>query len=180
MRMNHIAHLLDDNFFLLQPVLILFALFGWGLAFVGILSLRQAQRRRSHNRGRSLIVLGFAIFGAVVVAEFASTEFIKHSAWEEIRPKLFSKMETVSVNGSETGDGAALVAALRETHATMAHHSHPTTEYWVILDTSRGPLYLRLCRDSDNPHEYWVYYSGFHTTKLNELGRAFTDALDRQ
>jgi len=178
--MNHFAHFLDDNFLMLQPALIILALIGWGLAFVGVLSWRQAQKQRSPLRGRSNIVLGFAIFGAVVVGEFASTEFIKHAAWEEIRPKLFSNIEAVSVNGSETGNGDSLVAALRETHTTMAHHSHPTTEYWVILDTSRGSLYLRLCRDSDNPHEYWMYYPGFQTTKLNEVGRTFTDVLDRQ
>ena len=67
--MNHFAHFLDDNFLMLQPVLIILALIGWGLAFVGVLSWRQAQRQGSPTRGRSNIVLGFAIFGAVVVGE---------------------------------------------------------------------------------------------------------------
>jgi hypothetical protein len=178
--MNHFAHSVDDAMLTLQPVLIILALAAWGIAVAGVVSSRRIQSRGSPNRGRATLVLGFLMFGVVIVVELASAEFIKHVAWEEIRPKLFSNIESVSVNGGTVGDKNALIRALRETNSISSHHSHPTTEYRVTLSTSRGSLYLRLCRDSDNPTEYWVFYPGFHVTESNEVGRTFTDVLDRQ
>ncbi len=178
--MNHFAHSLDDIMLRLQPMLILLALLGWGIAVVGVVFSRRSQAKGSPNKGRAPLFLGFVVFGGILVFELVFTEFVKHAAWEEIRPKLFSNIGSVSVNGAMADDTNAIVRAVRETKGVSAHHSHPTTEYRVILDTSRGPLYLRLCRDSDNPSEYWVFYPDFHVTESNEVGRTFTDALDRQ
>lgn len=71
-----------------------------------------------------------------------------------------------------------LFVVLRDMHDTMGHHSHPTTRYRLFLTTSRGPLELQLCRDSQDPHEYWVFYPGFDSTKMNDIGHVFTNALD--
>jgi hypothetical protein len=178
--MNHFAHSLDDTIQTLQPILIFIALLGWGIAFVGVVSARRSRSKGMPKAGRATFILGAAIFGSVISGEFAFAALMKHAAWEEIRPRLSSSIDRVTVNSARAADQNAIIVALKNIHDAAAHHSHPTTEYRVLLDTSQGPLYLRLCRDSDNPHEYWVFYPGFRSTDLSEIGRTFTDVLDGQ
>jgi hypothetical protein len=39
-------------------------------------------------------------------------------------------------------------------------------------------LLLWVCRDSDNPREYWVYYPKYLITTYNEVGRLVTPIFD--
>jgi hypothetical protein len=124
-------------------------------------------------------MVGFVGFAAIVGGEFAAAELIEHEARMEIAPLLASKVNSVTVNGKPIANADAIFSALRGMHSIMAHHSHPTACYRIELTTESGPLELDPCRDSDDPHEYWVFYPGFRETRLNEIGRTVTDALDR-
>jgi hypothetical protein len=96
----------------------------------------------------------------------------------EIALQMSGETQSVTVNGTLIDSNAPLVAALRKMHGASYHHSHGTTRYRVVLTTSFGLLPLDLDRDSEDPHEYWVFYPLFHITKLNDVAHAFTDALD--
>lgn len=49
----------------------------------------------------------------------------------------------------------------------------------ITLTTSLGSPELQLCRDSQNAHEYWVFYSDdSDPANSAEIGRVFTTALD--
>ena len=89
----------------------------------------------------------------------------------EIRPRLFANVEKIEVNGQDLNSSGALLDAMRDMHGVTGHHSSPTIEYRVSLQTSNGPLSLCLRRDSQHRHEYWVYYPGFYSTSANEVGR---------
>jgi hypothetical protein len=114
----------------------------------------------------------------IIGTEFALSEVIQSGAIEEIHPRLNSQIEIVKINGSNFQKVHEIVDALRNMHSTLGHHSHPTTNYEVSLLTAAGPLTLDLRRDSDDPHEYWVFYPGFFATRLQDVGHAFTSALD--
>jgi hypothetical protein len=163
---------------LFQPILILIAMIGWVLAVVGQISAICSRKPGSRRPISGKFIAGMLIFAGIIGGEFAIDGLIKSAALEEIRPKLTSNIEAVTVNGTLFDRSNGLIADLRAMHDSFGHHSHPTSGYQLILKTSRGPLLLQLCRDSQNPHEYWVFYLEFYSTKSNEVGRVFTDALD--
>jgi hypothetical protein len=175
------AHFLDDTVHPLQLYLIAAVVLVWIVAAV---SMARASARKSRILGvpREIprgFLFGFIVFGAIVGGEFALAGLIKQGARMEIEPILFSKVESVTVNGTPVRDPGPLLESLREMYRlSMAHHSHPTRCYRVVMLGEHGTLELDPCRDSDDPHEYWVYYPSFHVTRMNEVGRAFTDALD--
>jgi len=176
------AHILDDVLKPLQPYLIGFALMCWGFAAVSMIRAARVRETRILGAPKRVprgFVMGAAAFALVIGGEFALSGLIQRGARLEIRPLLSSRVESLSVNGAAFKDPDKLVSALRGMFSlTMAHHSHPTNCFRVLLQTTDGPLELDPCRDSDDPHEYWVYYPNFNTTRANEVGHAFTDALD--
>ena len=155
------AHLLDAAIYPVQPYLIGIAIAFW---IVGAVSQVRASLNRSRilgvpkriSRGFLVGIIGFA---AIIGSEFAIFGLIEYAARMEIAPMLSSRIESVTVNGKPVEPSDAIVKALREMPSTtMAHHSHPTVCYRIALGSERGPLELDPCRDSDDPHEYWVYY----------------------
>jgi len=176
--MHDFADLLDRSAHLLQPILILVALTGWILTLVGQISAYRSRKLGSPRAISGKFVVGMLLFAGVIGGEFAIAGVVKSAALEEIKPKLSSNIEAVTINEVEFDRGNGLIEDLRALRDAPAHHSHPTRGFRVILKTSRGPLALQLCRDSENPHEYWVFYPGFYSTKSNEVGRVFTAALD--
>lgn len=128
---------------------------------------------------RALIVAA-AIFVGITLGEVVLITMIKVAALKEIAPMLSGPIVSVSIDGTRMSDATALVGALRKMHEPLiGHHSHPTKRYQVVLDTPRGYLTLDLGRDSGDPHEYWVFYPGFHATTSNAIGHAITDAIDQ-
>jgi len=125
-----------------------------------------------------MLIAGCLVFAGIIGGEFALGAYVKSAALNEIHPRLFASIEAMTVNGTQVDKADDLIAALRNMHDTMAHHSHPTTGYRLSLKTSRGPLVLRVRRDSQEPHEYWVFYEDFYSTTSNDVGHIFTDALD--
>ena len=114
----------------------------------------------------------------IVLGNIVLINFIIVAARWEVGPRLTARIAWVKIDGTEMPDANALVGALRAMHTTIGHHSHPTRNFSVVLNTERGYLTLDLRRDSDDPHEYWIFYSGFSATRANGLGHAFTDTLD--
>jgi hypothetical protein len=173
--MNGLAHLLDNTVHPLQPFIVLAALIVWIVAAIQL--VRNRMKTFPEKLPRGFVAAGMVFLG-IVGAEFALVAFVKYEALREIDPQLSGAIDSVTVNGTPIANVGPLVDALRKMHGTIGHHSHPTTRYHVVLITSRGSLPLDLERDSGDPHEYWVYYPVFHITRLNEVGHAFTDALD--
>ena len=174
--MDGLAHLVDDTIHPLQPLIVLVALIGWVIAAISMIRSRLTHKEKYASPA---FIVGLIIFVGVIGAEFAVYDFVIREALnDEIKPQLAGKIESVTVNGNPLDNSGPLITALREMHGTIGHHSHTTTRYRVVLTTSRGTLPLDLNRDSQDPHEYWVYYPSFHITKLKEVGHAFTDTLD--
>jgi hypothetical protein len=167
------AHILDKTIYPLQPLIVLAAVIAWVFAAAGHMSARRNGRRTS-----PMFFAGILGFAAIIGAEFGVAAIVKQAALKEIRPKLFANVAGVEVNGTPAKNRAALVDAVRNMHDIMAHHSSPRIRFEVLLETANGPLALCLGRDSQDNHEYWVYYSGFHSTQSNEIGHVFTSALD--
>jgi len=173
------AHGLDNTVHSLQPILILIAVCGWIYGVVarvwGSRPLLSWEPRSRNTR----FFLGLLVFGGIIASFFLFDAVIKSAALEEMGPMLSSRIESATVNGSLFEQVDELAAVLRGVHDAPAHHSHTVKGYEVWVKTELGPLTLRLCRDSQNPHEYWVFYPRFHSTDSSEVGRVFTDLLDR-
>jgi hypothetical protein len=176
------AHFLDNALHPLQLYLIGAAILVW---IISAVSMSRSLARKSwilgapRERPRGFLI-GIVVFGAIIGGEFALSGLIGLGARMEIEPLLFGKIDAVTVNGTPIPDPGPLLASLRDMfRSSMAHHSHPTTCYHVVVRGEAGSLELTPCRDSDDPHEYWVFYPSFHATRLNAVGHAFTDALDK-
>lgn len=168
--MPDFAHFVDALFYRLWPALIVAALIAWGVGLLGYVSGSQVGRRR--------FFASMFVFAGIIGGFFAVSAFIKHAALSEIKPRLSADVERVTVNGSDVNNGPAVIDAIRGMHDVIGHHSSPTIRYRISIETSRGPLTLLLRRDSQDSREYWVYYTGFHSTQSNALGHVFTPIFD--
>ena len=90
----------------------------------------------------------------------------------------------VSVNGQKVKNSGETLNALREVKNLLAHHSHPTRTIYV--DISDEPRHLRLlvARDSDEPHEYWVFAPSPSKLALRanlkkDIGHVITPVFDQ-
>jgi hypothetical protein len=176
--MHSFIHMADKTVHSLQPVFILIALGGWALAMVGQISAYRSRKPGSPRPISRKFIVGVLVFAGTIGGEFAISAVLKSAALDEISPKLSADIEAVTVNGAPFDKTRDLIAALRDMHTTMGHHSHPVASYRLFLRTSRGPLVLQLCRDSEDLHEYWVFYPEFYSTKSNDVAHVFTAALD--
>ena len=164
---------------MLQPAIILVAVAAWLVAMASLIKAVRSHRPNSPRLASRMFLTGVLVFAGVIAGEFLVGGIIKAAALVEIRARLSGELESVTINDIPVGDADGLIAAVRDVHDTIAHHSHPTTRYRLSIKTSRGSLLLDLARDSQDPHEYWVFYPNFHSTNANEVGRVFTDAFDR-
>ncbi len=177
--MNSFAQQLDSVITSLQPILYTVAIIALGTAAFWQLSTIQfskksAPRTKSTSRKFTIAV---GIFLSIIACEFASVSIIKSGAIGEIRSMLSEQVVSVSINGSQVSNPAILVSALKNMCNTPAHHSHPTNNYQLTVNTVKGALQLDLQKDSVNSNEYWVYYPKFFTTQTNDIGRICTDAI---
>lgn len=173
--MDHCAQLLDRTVYLFQPLITLVILAAW---CVGAFAAIRARKRKPALRWWLVSVAAGLVFVGLVTGEGTVVNYIRQAALRDILPRLSCAIESVEVNGSLFSKPDALLYALRGMHETIGHHSHPTTRYHVLIQTSCGPLALELGRDSDDSNEYWVFYPGLHSTQVNAVGHSFTDVLD--
>jgi hypothetical protein len=176
--MPNFVHSLDRIIYPLQPFIILIALIVWGFAAIDQISAIRSRMPGSPQWVSRKFIASALVFVGIIGGEFAVATIIKLAALNEIRPKLSADVEAVSLDNVPFERTDGLVTALRNMHDTMGHHSHPTTRDRLLVKTSRGPLGLELRRDSQDVHEYWVFYPEFNSTKMNDVGHVFTDALD--
>jgi hypothetical protein len=177
--MDDFVQQLDNVITPLQPIIFTGGLVALGVAAFFQISIirfskKAALKPKLKSRG---FTIALAIFLSIVAGEFASVTIIKSGAIDEIRSILSEQVVSVSINGGQISNPAILVSALKNMCNTPAHHSHPTKNYQLTVNTMRGTLQLDLQKDSANPNEYWVYYPKFLTTQTNEVGRICTDAI---
>jgi len=84
----------------------------------------------------------------------------------------------VYINQQPVDDSDRIISALKQIAPYWAHHSHPTKRIRVDIRSDTSDLTLELGRDSDNPQEYWVFYSESGVTSNNEIGRITTPVFD--
>jgi hypothetical protein len=165
-----------------MPYVIGLALLCW--VFAAISMIRTARKKESRILGvpRTTprgFILGGVLFAATIGSTIFAGALIARGATQELWPLLSSRVDSVTVNGVALKQTDPIVSALRDMFGfNMGHHSHPTRCFHVVLQTEQGPLALDPCRDSSDPHEYWVFYPNFRYTRMNPVGHAFTDALD--
>jgi hypothetical protein len=104
------------------------------------------------------------------------TTYARHDALNFLQS--LPEKYTVYVNQQEVRDPDKMISSLRKIAPYWAHHSHPTTKIRVDVRGSVRDLTLELGRDSDDPQEYWVFYSQHSVTANNEIGRITTSAFD--
>lgn len=135
---------------------------------------RFAEKQRIQNRFYSLA----AAFAVLIMIGSGEMALVTAASISQFSPKLMSAIGSVSIDGAGTSTPDRLVAALRAMHSVQAHHSHPQDPgFTVTMSTQRGPLTFVLKRDSDDPHEYWTFYSGLDGAPV-EVGHVITDQLD--
>lgn len=64
---------------------------------------------------------------------------------------------TISVDGHVVQNRDQLLATLKGFADLPAHHSQPARELHVEISDPPRQMQLWLGRDSDDPHEYWVF-----------------------
>jgi hypothetical protein len=122
--------------------------------------------------------VGFFLISACIAMAAASimTTYARHDALNFLQS--LPENYTVYVNQQEVRDPDKMISSLRKIAPYWAHHSHPTTKIRVDVRGSVRDLTLELGRDSDDPQEYWVFYSQHSVTANNEIGRITTSAFD--
>jgi len=125
-----------------------------------------------------LFLKSLLAFAAIICVLLAGSQAVVIAARKEVWPILQGRNYQVKVRANGHVNLDDLKNALAKIAEGSAHHSHPTTSYCVELTSDHQSLRLVLKRDSQNLHEYWVFYPKYYATKLNEVGRVFTGALD--
>jgi hypothetical protein len=172
------AHQLDRIIHHFWPALFGILIIAW--LFAAVSTARRNGKYPPPPKGRHspAVRTAIAMFVGLIVAMFAVGSLINWAARREIWERMPPKIDSVTVNGAPFAKAGQLVTDLRGMGSTLKHHSEPTTPYRVTIRSTAGSLALVLARDSANPQEYWVFYGGFESTKLNDVGHVFTAALD--
>lgn len=118
-----------------------------------------------------LISAGIAMVTASIMTTYARRDALN---FLQSLPENY----TVYVNQQQVHDPDKIISSLKEITPYSPHHSHPTTRIRVDVRSNVRELSLELGRDSDNPQEYWVFYSTHSVTSDNEIGRITTSAFD--
>ena len=87
----------------------------------------------------------------------------------------------VTVNGWQTRNADAVLAALRGLHEPSPHHTHTIHDIPVVIQRNARTLELTLGRDSALPQQYWVFCKcGRGSLDQTEVGRMETSVFDGQ
>lgn len=170
---------LDRALPVLQPCLIAVALGCWGVGFARALLNRRTRSPLTDGSDPVYVVaVAVAIFVGVIAFEFALTSLYGYEARAEITAFCAGGVESVTVNGKQFAPADGLIARIVAPRHPWGHHSHPAQTLRVRLTSAKGVLDLGLGRDSDDPHDYWLFYPRYSVTRYDEVGHVFTDRLD--
>ena len=118
---------------------------------------------RSPLPGRWALAVLLAVLGIgfliTIVLVFAGQEAARLRAREALLRDLNNLKPTyrVQVNGRDTIEPAAIVAALRAVTTVPAHHSGPERPFLLDISDGEYNLLVTLAEDSQRPHEFWVF-----------------------
>ena len=120
------------------------------------------------------------VFGVSFISILAIDGIVKAEARHEVLSYL-DGLETADVwiDGQKVADAGIVLDMLRSMTHYWAHHTHPEGRILIEIRSDRGRLVLRLRRDSCRPDEYWVYYSRYHVSDIDEIDRIRTHLLDK-
>jgi len=142
--------------------------------------IRRARAEPTMRRDIQKPIRSFLFFMIpVVIGLFAgeTSKVIGHDLVMRALESLKSDYE-LRVNGTPARDPDQILATLKKLRWIFPHHSHPTRRIDVELSDQSQHLLLWVCRDSDDPREYWVFYPKYLVTSHNEVGRIVTPSFD--
>jgi hypothetical protein len=131
------------------------------------------------EKGRKIMRLGGILFVFCLLPLLTARFMAEWQSWREIQPMLRSANIAVRVDGAPLRHQPEFVEALRRMPSFLiGHHSHPLDRgYLADFQTSVGAFQLEIFPDSDEPHEFWVYYPNLLADPIG-VGHVFTDAFD--
>ncbi len=94
------------------------------------------------------VVLGF-------ISSWASTAIAEgdaHQFYNSLSPNY-----VISIDGRPAENRDEILTTLKTAHSLMAHHSHPTHTIRIQISDPPRNLSLHVARDSEDPHEYWIF-----------------------
>ena len=157
-------------------LLVAAALLGLIAAMVSLLRLMLSYDRSTRTfTARRLPVRTLVACGTAWLLMFVTIQAFEALLRARVREVLTTASSPVAVvaEGVQVRDPAALLAALRDIKRPSPHHSSPSRCATVTLSSAPNTLRLRLCQDSQDPKEYWVFYTEFRFSAMNEIGRVF-------
>jgi len=164
---------------------VVFGLAVIALPFLCVNWIRYLRQRKSKIFSEVRSSYGFPVkstlvFVAAIVLAITTAEIIGSLSRSEVLNYLrgLSGNYIVSIDRRRISDPALIVSALKQMSPVLGHHSHPTSNIQVEIQSANGTLDLELRRDSDNPQEYWVFYPKYLVTSNNEIGRITTPVFD--
>lgn len=127
------------------------------------------------------IVLISQLFVSAIIGSTISY-IVKESARQEIKDFLYSTDLVVLVNEKSINQEfkQSVVSELKKIRNIPGHHSHPTGEIEIILESGINKIVLSLRQDSEFEDEYWIYLNKYKITSNNEVGRINTSILDNK
>ena len=113
----------------------------------------------------------------------STSEFIAQSQTLEFLRSI-SARASVSINGKEAQNSGDMISALRKIEDRQFHHSSPT--HTICVDVSDDSRHMRLlvARDSDDPHEYWIFAPSpsklaLRANLTKDIGHIITPVFDQ-
>jgi hypothetical protein len=126
---------------------------------------KRATSGRSPARPTPLITSGrLAVAGYVFVLLLATMLFLddktEYTARRAIQESA-AHATAVVIDGARVSNDTALLALFQELRHVGAHHSSPQQPVMhVLIMTARDTMSVILARDSERPHEFWVFRAG--------------------
>jgi hypothetical protein len=137
-------------------------------------------RVSEYDRRVVLLVLAalgmFILVGGVFLAEHLSENRARRYLLTAV-----TESSGVIVNGRRLSDPSVVLNALRGIRRVPAHHSSPSAPIHLLLEGGPEPVGIIIARDSNRPHEFWVYRPGsnWHNDPLGQdAGRILSGELD--
>jgi hypothetical protein len=124
-----------------------FSLIGWSNSLSDPKGEHPSLLKRTLFFAIPLLVATLAVCFSTLIAQCQVAQFLGS----------VSDRYTISIDGHVVQNQDQLLATLKEFADLPAHHSQPTREFQVKISDPPKSMRLRLGRDSDDPHEYWVF-----------------------
>jgi len=124
---------------------------------------------------RSILFFAIPVVVTLIVGE-TSKRIGQHQVMRTL--ESFRSNYQLRVNGNTVQNPEQTLATLKTLHWIFPHHSHPTRRIDVEVSDQSQHLLLWVCRDADDPREYWVFYPKYLVTAHNEVGRLVTPIFD--